>query len=138
MPQSNGWVGVDLDGTLAVYDKWRGVFHIGAPIPQTVDLVKSLLEEGIEVRIFTARVQEGSDAIEAIIRWCAEHIGVILPVTDRKDFSMVYMVDDRAVAVERNTGRFLTAIPSVESIKAHWDVKKGAPDPKEFKRDTVV
>ena len=24
---------VDLDGTLAHYDKWRGIDHIGKPIP---------------------------------------------------------------------------------------------------------
>lgn len=30
------WLGVDLDGTLAVYDKWRGIEHIGAPIPAMV------------------------------------------------------------------------------------------------------
>ena len=26
-----GWIGVDLDGTLAHYDKWRGVEHVGDP-----------------------------------------------------------------------------------------------------------
>lgn len=30
---ASGWIGVDLDGTLAVYDEWRGVSHIGAPVP---------------------------------------------------------------------------------------------------------
>ena len=25
-----GWIGVDLDGTLAQYDHWRGIEHIGA------------------------------------------------------------------------------------------------------------
>ena len=29
----SGWIGVDLDGTLAFYDMWRGMEHIGKPIP---------------------------------------------------------------------------------------------------------
>jgi hypothetical protein len=33
----NGWIGVDLDGTLAFYDEWIGPEHIGAPIPGMVD-----------------------------------------------------------------------------------------------------
>lgn len=32
-----GWIGVDLDGTLAKYDQWRGVQHIGDPVPLMVD-----------------------------------------------------------------------------------------------------
>ena len=30
---TNGWIGVDLDGTLAYCDQWRGAPHIGEPIP---------------------------------------------------------------------------------------------------------
>ncbi len=26
-----GWIDVDLDGTLAQYDGWKGVAHIGEP-----------------------------------------------------------------------------------------------------------
>jgi hypothetical protein len=53
---SNGWIGVDLDGTLAHYDGWKGADHIGAPIPAMVERVKGWLTEGKTVRIFTARV----------------------------------------------------------------------------------
>ena len=31
----SGWIGVDLDGTLARYDGWRGIDHIGEPMPRT-------------------------------------------------------------------------------------------------------
>ncbi len=54
----SGWLGVDLDGTLAEYDKFRGHEHIGAPIPAMVERVKALIASGFEVRIFTARVAE--------------------------------------------------------------------------------
>jgi hypothetical protein len=53
---SNGWIGVDLDGTLAHYDGWKGADHIGAPIPVMVERVKGWLAEGKTVKIFTARV----------------------------------------------------------------------------------
>lgn len=51
-----GWYGFDLDGTLAVYDHWRGIDHIGQPIKPMVDLVKRMHEEGKIVKILTARV----------------------------------------------------------------------------------
>jgi hypothetical protein len=53
---TQGWIGVDLDGTMAYYDGWKGADHIGEPIPAMVERVKRWLAEGREVRIFTARV----------------------------------------------------------------------------------
>lgn len=51
-----GWYGFDLDGTLAKYDKWRGIDHIGDPIAPMVKLIKKMHEEGKVVKILTARV----------------------------------------------------------------------------------
>ena len=51
-----GWIGVDLDGTLARYDGWKGPEHIGEPLMPMVERVKAWLAEGREVRIMTARV----------------------------------------------------------------------------------
>jgi hypothetical protein len=131
--QHAGWIGVDLDGTLAVYDGWHGIEHIGEPIAPVVEYVKELLDAGIEVRIFTARMQEVG-AVPWINAWCTEHLGQPLTVTDKKDFSMVGMIDDRATQVEPNTGRFLTEPPAVEDILGHWSSPL-APPPEEFKRD---
>lgn len=118
--EDNAWVGFDLDGTIAVYDGWHGIEHIGAPIVPMVNYIKYYLACGIKVRIFTARCQEGPKAVEAITKWCLEHIGVALPVTDKKDFDMVALFDDRAVAVEKNTGRvFLNMPPKAASIQYH-------------------
>lgn len=101
-----GWIGVDLDGTLAEYGHWVGVEHIGKPIAPMVDRVKEWLKVGIEVRIFTARAyMDDGTAVAAIERWCEEHIGRKLPVTNVKDYGMVELWDDRAVSVEHNTGR---------------------------------
>lgn len=114
-----GWVGFDLDGTLAVYDRWRGIEHIGEPIAPVVALLRELRDAGVEVRIFTARCQEGPAAIQVIEQWCADHLGAVLPVTDRKDFRMVSFIDDRAVTVEMNTGRFLATPPTAQSVLWH-------------------
>lgn len=104
---SGPWIGVDLDGTLAVYEGWKGETSIGEPVPAMVKRVRTWLAEGIEVRIVTARAAASRGEITFIERWCILHIGRILPVTDRKDFNMMALWDDRAVAVEKNTGRIL-------------------------------
>lgn len=106
------WVGFDLDGTLAYYDEWKGIEHIGAPIEAMILRVKQYLEEGVEVRIFTARVaqptaQESLDAIRYIKEWCLKHIGVELAVTNVKDSKMLRVYDDRAVGVIENEGTIL-------------------------------
>ena len=107
MAKFNGWIGVDLDGTLAFYDHWRGEKHIGDPIPAMVDRVKLWLAQGIEVRVFTARVcdeEEAKITRPLIEDWCRQHLGQKLAVTNRKDYSMIELWDDRAVRVGKNTG----------------------------------
>ena len=51
-----GWYGFDLDGTLAKYDGWKGIEHIGEPVKLMVDLIKRMHAEGKVVKILTARV----------------------------------------------------------------------------------
>jgi hypothetical protein len=108
---NTGWIGVDLDGTLAEYTHWRGNAHIGPPVPRMVRRVKDWLAAGRDVRVFTARVgPQGSPgdvarAREAIAAWCREHVGRTLPVTAIKDFTMVELWDDRCVQVVPNTGQ---------------------------------
>lgn len=108
---NDAWIGVDLDGTLAHYDGWKGETHIGAPIKPMVARVEQWLKEGKKVKIFTARLDARNDhrtVKRAIWKWCYEHIGVVLEVTNTKDFGMIELWDDRAVSVEPNTGKVLT------------------------------
>jgi hypothetical protein len=113
--ESEGWVGVDLDGTLAHYDGWKGIDQIGAPIPLMVDRVQQWLAEGKQVRIMTARVHPNQDGrVLEVVRywiekWCLEHIGQVLPITHEKDFGMICLYDDRCIRVEKNTGRLMDA-----------------------------
>jgi hypothetical protein len=55
MDERKEWIGVDLDCTLAHYEKWEGPGEIGAPLAPMVERVKGWLAEGRDVRIFTAR-----------------------------------------------------------------------------------
>lgn len=114
----NGWTGVDLDGTLAHYERvevWNG--EIGPPIPRMVERVKAWLADGEDVRIVTARVapyrfnDSGDDVarsvdqqLQAIQAWCQAHLGVVLPITCAKDYGMKVLWDDRVVQVIPNTG----------------------------------
>lgn len=113
--RASGWIGVDLDGTIAHYDGWRGIEHVGKPIPAMLARVKKWVNDGVEVRIFTARVSCSANelpATEAPIKaWCLEHIGVELQITCRKDFGMIELYDDRCVQVEPNTGRRVDGRP---------------------------
>lgn len=124
----NGWIAVDLDGTLAEYHGWVNTFHIGEPIPLMVERVKAWLDKGEDVRIFTARIDGGGaaskmgvdpeivkkyedrEAITKMIQdWTEKHIGVRLPVTNMKDYGMKILYDDRCRQVEANTGRLISA-----------------------------
>lgn len=110
----SGWIGVDLDGTLAHYNGWVDESHIGDPVPKMLKRVKTWVKEGQTVKIFTARVApvkniDGTDrdieSVRLIIQdWCEKHIGVRLEVTNAKDYGMVELWDDRAVQVVPNTG----------------------------------
>ena len=60
--EGKGWYGFDLDGTLAKYDKWEGIDHIGEPVKPMVDLIKRMHAEGRVVKILTARVAPRANA----------------------------------------------------------------------------
>lgn len=109
-----GWVGVDLDGTLAHYEGWNDG-AIGDPILCTLEKVRWLVERGWDIRIVTARAAKksatpgvipelDSDAVAKIQDWCEKHVGKRLPVQFWKDFQMIELWDDRALQFIPNTG----------------------------------
>ncbi len=114
---SDGWIGVDLDGTLAI--DVVGPYipgQIGEPIPAMVERVKGWIAQGIEVKIFTARAsghnRDGAAKTtlamqmtrDVIGDWCEKHIGKRLDITAEKDYRMLESWDDRAIQVVKNTG----------------------------------
>lgn len=116
------WIGVDLDGTLAYYEKGyakKGL--IGDPVPLMAERVREWLKQGKVVKILTARMawhgkeipnfqtgeREIIDAATPIQDWTEKHFGVRLPVTNAKDPGMIELWDDRAIRVEMNTGRII-------------------------------
>lgn len=115
--KGEGWIGVDLDGTIANHTTWKGPEFIGDPIPDMITRVKLWLKLGIEVRILTARISQESctannmtpkQMTEIIQDWCEEHIGARLNVVSEKDQFMLFFCDDSAVQVIKNTGKPLS------------------------------
>lgn len=130
--KNDSYVAYDLDGTIAQYNGWKSHTDIGDPIQPILSRLKQDLEEGKEVRIFTARVyplnmcvNPGMDlthllalsddaayiqAIEAVLairKWCVLHIGKVIPITNVKDPKMVLLYDDRCLQVVPNTGEIV-------------------------------
>lgn len=99
------WVGVDLDGTLALTIGNRDENLIGEPIPAMIERVKRWIERGIYVKVFTARMSEQPEVWRVRIgNWTEKHIGTRLESTCTKDYWCVEIWDDIAVRVKRNTG----------------------------------
>lgn len=102
---------VDLDGTLANYDGWKGEHHIGEPVPKMLDNVKTWLEQGDRVVIFTARAKTDS-AKAHITKWLLKHGLPKLEITNVKTPKMDFFYDDKAVGIAANTGQ-----PSLSFVK---------------------
>lgn len=109
---------VDLDSTLAYYDGWVDPLYIGEPITLMVNKVKNFIKQGKKVIIFTARITESYsgrelsqkeifDIDQAIKSWCELHIGKRLLVTNKKTLYAEAIYDDRAIQVDKNTGKIL-------------------------------
>ena len=117
----------DLDGTLAVYDKWKGIDHIGEPVKPMVDLIKKMHDEGKVVKILTARiaprkledgtvgesyitVPDGEGGVtrtyahQFINDWCHFNLGFIPEIVYQKDHLMLELYDDRVKQVVPNEG----------------------------------
>lgn len=105
-----GWIGVDLDGTLAHYTGWQGPDHIGEPVPAMLEFVKRLIADGKTVKIFTARAYVHAQ-IAPVVAWLAKHGLEGLEVTNVKDFGMVCLYDDRCVQVKPNAGVRIDGTP---------------------------
>lgn len=124
--RSDGWYGFDLDGTLAEFDGWKGIGHIGRPVARMVELAKRLHSEGKEVRILTARAsvkndegKKGAAVAKAVIKdWCRKNLGFEPEVTSEKDARMIEFYDDSATQVVPNRGETLEDLSRKGNRKA--------------------
>ncbi len=108
MSSNEPWIGVDFDGTLALYDTWKGAEHAGMPIKLMVSRVKNWLALGKKVKIFTARADENlpdyATNIKTIQEWCFQVFGQVLEITNKKDMAMTQLWDSHAIQLIENTG----------------------------------
>lgn len=125
--KGEGWYGFDLDGTLAKYDGWKGIDHIGEPVKPMVELIKRMHDEGKVVKIMTARIaphkledgtvgesyitvpdgEKGATrnyAHQFINDWCHFNLGFIPEIVYQKDHLMLELYDDRVKQVVPNEG----------------------------------
>lgn len=93
-------VAIDLDGTLAAYDGWKGLEHIGDPLPGAQDFVRGI-REFAKVVIWTTRSNydvNGPNSHFVVKAWLDKHgfeydeifVGPVKPL-------VAAFVDDRAV-----------------------------------------
>lgn len=117
-PGEKGWIGVDLDGTLAYYDGWKGFGHIGPVVEPIKARVLEWIAQGYRVKIFTARAS-APEGIEPIRKWLLASGLPELEITCQKDFNLIEVWDDRAIQVVHNTGSPV--------LSARWAAQPRAP-----------
>jgi hypothetical protein len=71
-----------------------------------LDLVKKMINNGIRVKIFTARAQD-PDQLPIVRSWLKQNGLPELEITNVKDYYMQRLYDDRCIQVEKNTGRLI-------------------------------
>lgn len=104
-----GWIGVDLDGTLAKYTPGDGIHEVGEPVKIMLDRVKEWIAKGKTVKIVTARVSHPNLEfinlqVKLVQAWLVKHGLPPLSVICHKDFEMEVLWDDRCMPVLTNRG----------------------------------
>ena len=112
MSEDGKWIGVDFDKVLAHYEdgdiEKYGKDYLGEPIPKMVNKVKEMLDEGEDVRIFSARAADANKdprLKEVFDRWMEKNLGKILPMTNIKDHNVKVWYDDKARRIKANKGK---------------------------------
>lgn len=100
-------IAVDLDGTLAKYDDWQGIAHIGDAVPGMLRRVKMWIRQGHKVVIFTSRAEK-QEAVPYVKHWLSQNGLDGLEVTNKKSSQFSEIYDDRARQVVSNKGVLVT------------------------------
>lgn len=110
-----GWIGIDLDGTLAICDSILNMSQIGSPVPKMINFVKGLIEKKHRVKIFTARASD-PDQVQLVKKWLKENSLPDMEITNIKDFGMIVLYDDRAIQVITNTGDIVDRSKTLQPV----------------------
>jgi len=95
---------VDLDSTLAIYNRWGSVGDIGEPVPDMKAWVLHWLKEGIKIKIFTVRACN-KEAIPYIKKWLFMNgFPLDLEITNIKGIDCDMIFDNNAREVLANQG----------------------------------
>ena len=89
--ESAQWIGVDLDGTLAEAEPWRGFEYIGKPVPMMMKRLRIWIDMGYRVKIVTARAQNPDLAIPPIRQWLKNQGLPELEITNAKAVSYTHL-----------------------------------------------
>lgn len=102
---------IDFDGTI-VTQKDGYQREIGEPIMPMIDRINKWIKQGHNITIFTARASKWVDNFEKldIEMFCVKYFGRVLPITAIKHHECDLYIDDKAIRVERNTGKLLNNI----------------------------
>lgn len=101
---------VDLDGTLAYYERWGAEGDIGEPIPIMKNWISYWLSKGIEIVIFTARAYK-QEHIDNIRKWLILNgLPIDLRITNVKGLDCSMILDDKAREVISNTGQIVDRV----------------------------
>jgi hypothetical protein len=107
----HGWIGCELDGTLATTTDDPHV--IGEPVMKMMARVQQWHMAGIDIRLFTNRACDPAQ-IDNISQWLSQHGLEGMKITHEKDFRMVQFWDHRAIHVVSNTGQVAAPLNTLE------------------------
>lgn len=102
--ENDGAIYVDFDDTLAKYEGYST--SLGKPKKSVVSYVKHLLSLNYRVKLFTARVTWDHYNPDELRKWCYEHLGSELEITNVKYHDCIMIIDDRAFNVKEIEGIF--------------------------------
>lgn len=121
------WIGVDFDGTLAEKQEPFDPKSCGAPVEPMIERVKALLEEGREVRIFTARawpfnrVFWPNVSVKDVLRQTKEEYAMVsrYGIFDMKSPEGQQLIDSHngVVAIRRFCKKHLGQVLTITNVK---------------------
>ncbi len=109
----------DFDGVIAEYDGFKGHDHFGNPIEATVEVIKTLKNQGHKILIYSTR------SAESLSKYCTQHS---IPVdyynenpevrTDSPKPVAYLYIDDRSIRFDGQSADQL--LEEIDSFKVYW------------------